>query len=74
MENVKEREVLINRSQMITIAWQHNIRISRSTIHRWANQPDFPVVVGKDGQALLYERSQFVRYLERILQKIEEDH
>jgi predicted DNA-binding transcriptional regulator AlpA len=72
MENVKEKDVLINRSQMISIAWQHNLRISRSTIHRWANQPDFPTVVGIDGQALLYFRRQFIEFIEHRLCSIQE--
>ncbi|MDP8238476.1 MAG: hypothetical protein P9X24_05260 [Candidatus Hatepunaea meridiana] len=74
MEVLKERDVLINRTQMLGIAREHRIFISKSTIHRWANESNFPLAVGKDGLKLLYERSQFVRYLKRILRKIEEDH
>ena len=72
MEKVEEKDVLINRTQMIKIAWQHNIRISRSTIHRWANKPEFPRVVGIDGQALLYSRRQFLEFIKHRLQKIQE--
>jgi len=72
MENIEEKDVLINRTQMIKIAWQHNIRISRSTIHRWANTPDFPTVVGIDGQALLYSRRQFLDFIQHRLRKIQE--
>jgi predicted DNA-binding transcriptional regulator AlpA len=63
---------LINRSQMISIAWRYNLRISRSTIHRWANKPGFPLVVGLDGQALLYQRSQFIDFIKRKLQGIQD--
>ena len=74
MENVKDKEVLINRSQMLKIAREYRIFISKSTIHRWANEPDFPLAIGKDGQKLLYERNQFVSYLKRMLRQIEEGH
>ena len=74
MADVKEKGALINRTQMLGIAREYRIFVSKSTIHRWANEPDFPLVVGKDGLKLLYELSQFVRYLKRILRKIEEDH
>ncbi len=67
-----EPDRLINRTQMISIAWQHNLRISRSTIHRWANQPDFPVAVGIDGQALLYSQREFVKFIMRRLRRIQE--
>jgi len=74
MENVKDKEVLINRSQMLKIAREYRIFISKSTIHRWANEPDFPIAIGKDGLKLLYERNQFISYLKQILRQIEEDH
>lgn len=63
---------LISRAQMISIAWQHNLRISRSTIHRWANHAGFPLAIGLDGQALLYSRSQFIQFIERKLKRIQE--
>lgn len=67
-----EPDRLINRTQMISIAWQHNLRISRSTIHRWANQPDFPLLAGIDGKTLLYRQSEIVAYLRKKLRKIQE--
>jgi len=67
-----EPDRLINRAQMIGIAWQHNLRVSRSTMHRWASEPGFPMAVGIDGQALLYSRSQFIEFIERKLRKIQE--
>ena len=57
MKGMKEKDVLINRSQMLRIAREYNIFVSKSTIHQWANEPDFPLVVGQDGRCLLY--SQF---------------
>jgi len=74
MEKIEEKDVLINRTQMIKIAWEHNIRISRSTIHRWANQPDFPHPVGQDGRHLLYSSMSYIAFLKRKLRKIQEDH
>ena len=74
MELVKEKEVLINRKQMIGIARKYNIFISIGTIHRWANEPDFPRVVGKNGKYLLYSPSDFSKFLNQRLNKIQEEH
>ena len=74
MTQVIERDTLINRSQMLAITREHNLFITKSTIHRWANEPGFPLAVGQDGLKLLYERSQFLGYLKRRLRRIEEDH
>ncbi len=48
MEDVKEKDVLINRTQMLRVARENRIYVSKSTIHRWANDPDFPRVIGKE--------------------------
>ena len=68
------KEVLINRKQMIGIARKYNIFISLGTIHRWANEPDFPLVVGKEGKYLLYSQSDFAKFLKQRLRKIQEEH
>ena len=69
-----ERDTLINRSQMVAIARDYNLVVSKSTIHRWANEPDFPYPVGQNGQNLLYSCQEFVAYLMRRLKKIQLDH
>jgi hypothetical protein len=74
MEKAEEKDVLINRTQMIKIAWQHNIRISRSTIHRWANKPEFPLVKGQNGRFLLYFKSEYLVFLKRYLKTIQDNH
>lgn len=74
MELVKEKEVLVNRKQMVSIAREHNIIVSLGTIHRWANEPDFPLVVGKEGKHLLYSQSDFAKFLNQRLRKIQEEH
>lgn len=72
MENVKEREVLINRTQMLVIAREYRLFVSNSTIHRWANTPNFPRVVGKNGKFLLYYKQEYLTFLKRRLSEIEE--
>ncbi len=74
MEKAKEKDVLINRSQMLTIAKTYNIFVSIGTIHRWANEPDFPRVVGKEGKYLLYSQHDFTRFLDQRLRKIRIEH
>ena len=71
MESVKEKDVLINRTQMLEIAKEHNIFVSMGTIHRWANEPDFPVPIGKEAKFLLYSRIEFVNYLKRRVNTIQ---
>jgi len=73
MENVKEKEVLINRSQMLKIAREYRIFISKSTIHRWANEPDFPLAIGQDGRNLLYAKGEFIDFLRKRLRRIQEE-
>ena len=68
-----EKEVMINRTQMLTIARKYNIFVSKSTIHRWANERDFPYAVGQDGRNLLYTKEEFVIFLKRRLRKIQEE-
>ena len=74
MELVKEKEVLVNRKQMVSIAREHNIIVSLGTIHRWANEPDFPRVIGKDGKYFLYSPSDFSKFLNQRMRKIQEEH
>lgn len=69
-----ERVGLINRSQMVAIAREYRPFVSRSTIHRWANEPGFPLAVGQDGRYLLYQSSEFILFLKRRLRKIQEEH
>ncbi len=69
-----ERDTLINRTQMVTISREYNIFISQSTIHRWANEPDFPHPIGQDGKNLLYSLVEFVNFLKQRLRRIEEEH
>jgi len=68
-----DQVLLISRSQMITIATTFNIRVTMSTIHRWANEPDFPMVMGQDGRTLLYAKEPFVTFLKKRLKKLQED-
>lgn len=74
MDLVKEKDVLINRTQMLRIAKEYKIFVSKSTIHRWANEPDFPLVTGQDGRNLLYSKCDFVTFLKSRLRRIQEQH
>jgi len=74
MVRLKERDVLINRTQMLEIAREFKIFVSRSTIHRWANEPDFPYVIGQRGRNLLYSRFEFITFLKRKLRRIQDIH
>jgi len=69
-----ESDRLINRSQMVIIARQFNILVSQSTIHSWANQSSFPLVMGQDGHKLLYSRDEFIAFIKRKVRKIQEEH
>lgn len=69
-----ERGALINRNQMIAIAREFKLFVSRSTIHRWANEPEFPLAVGVDGQSLLYTRSEFIDFLKQRVREIQAEH
>ena len=73
MKKSNEKDVLINRTEMIKIAREFKIFISRSTIHRWANERDFPVPIGKAGRNILYYKGDFSNYLEKRIRKIRED-
>ena len=64
---------LICRSEMLVIARQHNLFVTKSTIHRWANEQRFPYPVGQDGRNLLYARSEFLAFLKLKLRRIQED-
>ncbi len=70
----KDNDRLINRSQMVGIAREHNLFVSKSTIHRWANEPDFPLPMGQNGRYLLYSHREFVSYLARRLKRIQMEH
>ena len=74
MSNSLINRSLINRSQMVQIAHEHNLFVSKSTIHRWANEPGFPLAVGQNGKYLLYLRQEFIDFLKRRLRKIKEEH
>ena len=74
MERVKEKDILVNRSQMVQIAREYNIFVSLGTIHRWANEPDFPLVVGKEGKYLLYSQNEFTEYLSNRMSKLQDEH
>lgn len=69
-----EQDSFICRSQMVTIARQYNIHVSRSTIHSWANQQGFPLVLGQNGHRLLYSKAEFVAFVKQKVRKIQEDH
>ena len=66
-------EILINRTQMLTIAQDYKIFVSKSTIHRWANEPDFPYPIGQNGRYLLYSHVDFITFLQRRVKRIIED-
>lgn len=65
---------LINRLQMVDVAHEHKLFVSRGTIHRWANEPDFPLPVGKDGKFLLYSKREYRVFLLSKLEKIQIEH
>lgn len=71
MENTKEKDVLINRAQMVKIAMEYNIFVSQGTIHRWANEPEFPVPLGKKAKFILYSKMEFENYLKRRVDNIQ---
>ena len=74
MPEIRVKDVLITRSQMLRIAKEYRMFISLSTIHRWANEPDFPLVVGQNGRNLLYARKEYISFLERRLARLQEAH
>ena len=74
MLDLKEKDVLINRTQMLKVAREHRLFVSKSTIHRWANEPDFPYPIGQNGRHLLYHRKEFSDFLMRKIKRIQEDH
>lgn len=67
-----ESEPLISRNQMIALAKAFNIRVTMSTIHRWANEVGFPLVKGINGRILLYSKDEFEGFLKAKLKKIQE--
>ena len=69
-----EKDVLINRSRMIQIARKYNILVSKSTIHRWANKPEFPLPIGQNGRSILYSRKDFITFLDSHIKLIQLEH
>lgn len=65
---------LINRLQMVDIAHEHKLFVSRGTIHRWANEPDFPLPIGKEGKFLLYSCREYEAFLVSRINKIQMEH
>ena len=74
MKSRTEPDVFINRKQMVNIARGHNLFVSLSTIHRWANERSFPRPVGKGGKNLLYMREEYIKFLNRRLEHIQQEH
>lgn len=74
MAPTTEQDALVNRTQMVKIACDHNLFVTKSTIHRWANEPGFPYPVGQNGRYLLYSQSKFITFLKQRLRKIQEEH
>ena len=73
MNRTSDGRVLIDRTHMINIAREYNLFVSYSTVYRWTNEPEFPVAVGRNGKSALYLKSEFTRFLERMLGKVERD-
>ncbi|MDP8237865.1 MAG: hypothetical protein P9X24_02135 [Candidatus Hatepunaea meridiana] len=74
MERVNEKDILVNRTQMVQIAREFNIFITIGTIHRWANEPDFPLPIGKNGKFILYSKYDFTSYLKQRINRIQYEH
>jgi len=64
---------LVDRGRMVALAREYNIFVSYSTVYRWTCEPGFPTAVGKSGKSLLYDRIDFVNFIERLVSKIESD-
>ncbi len=64
---------LITRSEMLVIAKEYNLFITKSTIHRWANEPGFPVAQGMQGRCLLYSQSKILNFLKNRIERLQED-
>ncbi len=73
MEKIIEKNIMINRTQMLAIARKYNIFVSKSTIHRWANESGFPYPIGQNGRNLLYSGNEFDDFLKRKVKRIQ-DH
>lgn len=76
MNQMKQTEPdrLISRSEMVILARQHNVFVTKSTIHRWSEEEsDFPLVTGIDGRSLLYSRAEFVEFLRKRIRRIQEE-
>lgn len=65
---------LINRTQMVKILERHPLCLSSGTIHWWANEPEFPMPVGKRSKCYLYSRKAFEAFIYRKQQRIQETH
>jgi hypothetical protein len=73
MQQMAERDSLVSRSQMLAIAQEHNLLVTMSTIHRWANEPGFPMARGQRGRNLLYSRLQVIAFFEKRIRILQED-
>jgi len=58
------------KEKMVLIARQHNVFVSIGTIHRWANEPDFPRVAGRKGKYFLYFHSEYTNFLHQRIRKM----
>lgn len=68
-----ESNRLISRSEMVILARQHNVFVTKSTIHRWSEEEsDFPLVTGIDGRSLLYSRAEFIAFLKQRIRRVQE--
>ena len=64
---------LVSRNQMVAIAKEYNLFVTLSTVHRWANEPDFPLVAGQRGRTFLYHRFEFISFLKKHLRRMQEE-
>ena len=69
-----EVNALISRSEMLDLAREYNLVVTKSTIHRWASKSDFPAAEGQYGKAILYSREQFIDFLRKRLRRVRDDY
>ena len=69
-----KQDRLISRHQMVEIASEYNLFVSMGTMHRWANEPDFPLPRGKNGKSLLYLRQEYEAFLKNRIKRIQMEH
>ena len=69
-----DSDCLISQLEMLTLARQHNIFITKSTIYRWSQEDtDFPFVAGIDGQSRLYSQKELLSFLKRRMRKMQDN-